>query len=177
MSLSSHFFELIRNHSMFFIWAVDCLVMFWIFSYTVAQWFPKLGSGHLGGSRNAFQKTNKFLNNLNCIFYPSLYKFWFYSFLYSFFNVISWLLGCCSCVLYWCLCLHRSNTACSQLCTMLYATFRVDGGTQSWASLFWGSRGEKFGNPCSSWKYLKNRKQDEDNSNKGKFFSSWWQNV
>ncbi len=42
-------------------------------------------------------------------------------------------------------CLQRP---CARLCATLYATSRVDGGPQYLLLLFWGSRPEKFGNPC-----------------------------
>ncbi len=53
---------------------------------------------HRGGVARCLPKNN-LKKNYNCIFYPFLYKLWLYSFL-MYFEIILWLLGCCSFVLY-----------------------------------------------------------------------------
>ncbi len=89
------------------------------------------------GSRDAPPKNKHIFKIIpNCIFNPLLYKFWLFSFLYfslNYFKIILWLSGCCSFVLYWCPCLHWPNSACVWLCTMLYATLRVDRSPSSLA--------------------------------------------
>ncbi len=53
-------------------------------------------------------------------------------------------------MLYSCPCFHRPNRW-RLMCTTSHATSRVDGGRQSLAPFFWGSRAKKSGNPWFGW--------------------------